>query len=216
MRGWNWLKFSWNSLDPKADIFQGDSSPRPSGAMSTHAKTLCPGWEVARFSEAAKRESQGDTLTGKQNSSTTLGTSHAYNLASVLLHDLITQMWEKAVQILAVLIVLGPDHTVVREGSLDRPHRDAITYGQDCMFLMLLFSSILFWCAEVAWILILHCWQSCSPLIRTNLFTFWLMTQNLQCFSCCRMSTWQSGWWRQQQRRPKFSCEDSLLCSNEH
>ncbi len=69
--GWT----SWNNLDPKADIFQWDSSPRPSSTMSRHTKTLCPGQEVARFSEAAKREQQGDTLTGKQNSSMTLWTS---------------------------------------------------------------------------------------------------------------------------------------------
>ncbi len=80
--GWNRLKFSWNNSDPKADIFQGDSSPRPSGAMSKHAKTLCPGREVARFSEAAKRERWGDNLTGKQNSLTTVGKSCAYDLAS--------------------------------------------------------------------------------------------------------------------------------------
>ena len=60
--------------------------------MSTHAKTLCLGQEVAWFGEAAKREQQGDTLTGKQNSSTTIGTSRAYDLASLPLHDLITQM----------------------------------------------------------------------------------------------------------------------------
>ncbi len=43
--------------------------------MSKHAKTPCPGREVATFGEAAKREQQGDTLTGKQNSSTTVGKS---------------------------------------------------------------------------------------------------------------------------------------------
>ena len=43
-------------------------------AMSKHAKTPCPGWEVATFHEAVKREWRGDNLTGKQNSSTTIGT----------------------------------------------------------------------------------------------------------------------------------------------
>ncbi len=42
--------------------------------MHRHAKTPCPGWEVATFREAAKRERRGDNLTGKQNSSTTIGT----------------------------------------------------------------------------------------------------------------------------------------------
>ncbi len=60
--------------------------------MSKHAKKLCLGQEVARFSEAAKRERQGDNLTGKQNSSMTVRKSCAYDLASLPLGDLITQM----------------------------------------------------------------------------------------------------------------------------
>ncbi len=43
--------------------------------MGRRTKTPCPGREVARFSEAAKRERWGDTLTGKQNSSMTVGKS---------------------------------------------------------------------------------------------------------------------------------------------
>ncbi len=45
----------------------------PIELMSEHEKTLCPGCEVARFGEATKRERQGDNLTGKQNSSMTVG-----------------------------------------------------------------------------------------------------------------------------------------------
>ncbi len=72
--GWNWLKFLQKNPDPLAHHFHRDSLPRPSGAMSKHAKTLCLGWEVARFGEATKKEQLGDNLTGKQNSSTTVGT----------------------------------------------------------------------------------------------------------------------------------------------
>ncbi len=67
----------------------------------------------------------------------TLGTPHAYDLASPPLRDLMTQYWEKAVQILAVLIVIGKSETVkadlitlsssVREGSPDHPHRDVLS-----------------------------------------------------------------------------------------
>ncbi len=39
-----------------------------------HAKTPCPGWEVATFRKAAKGERRGDSLTDKQNSLTTIGT----------------------------------------------------------------------------------------------------------------------------------------------
>ncbi len=52
----NRLKFSWKNSDSKADIFQWDSFPRPSGTMSKHAKNPCPGQEVATFGEATKRE----------------------------------------------------------------------------------------------------------------------------------------------------------------
>ncbi len=34
------MKLAEIFMDPKADIFQEDSSPRPSSAMSKHAKTL--------------------------------------------------------------------------------------------------------------------------------------------------------------------------------
>ncbi len=67
------MKFSWRNPDPKADISQWDSFPRPSGTMRKHAKALCQGQEVARFGEGTKRERWGDNLTGKQNSSMTLG-----------------------------------------------------------------------------------------------------------------------------------------------
>ncbi len=64
--GWNWLKILQKNPDPPAHHFHWDSLPRPSDAMSKHSKTPCPGWEVATFREAPKRERQGDTLTGKQ------------------------------------------------------------------------------------------------------------------------------------------------------
>ncbi len=50
------MKFSWKNLDPKADIFQWDSFPRSSGAMTKHAKAPCLGGEVAGFGQATKRE----------------------------------------------------------------------------------------------------------------------------------------------------------------
>ncbi len=61
--GWNWLKFLQKNPDSLAHHFHRDSLPRTSGAMSKHPKTLCPGWEVARFGEAAKREQWGNNLT---------------------------------------------------------------------------------------------------------------------------------------------------------
>ncbi len=73
--GWNWLKFSWGNPDPLAHHFPQDSLPWIFGTMSKHIKTPCLGWEVATFREAAQRERQGDTWTGKQNSSTTVGKS---------------------------------------------------------------------------------------------------------------------------------------------
>ncbi len=54
--------------------FQKDSLPRPSVAVRKHAKTPCPGWEVARFSGATNRERQSDTWTCTQSSWTTVGT----------------------------------------------------------------------------------------------------------------------------------------------
>ncbi len=60
--------------DPWPTISIGIHSPGPL-TMSKHAKTLCPGWEVATFREAEKRERQGDTLTCKQSSLRTVGKS---------------------------------------------------------------------------------------------------------------------------------------------
>ena len=68
------MKFSWDNPSLQANHFHMVASPGSSGTMHRHAKTPCPGWEVATFREAAKRERQGDNLTGKQNSSTTIGT----------------------------------------------------------------------------------------------------------------------------------------------
>ncbi len=72
--GWNSLKFSCDNPSLQANHFHIVASPRSFSTMYRHAKTPCLGWEVARFSEAAKREWWGDNLTGKQNMST-VGTS---------------------------------------------------------------------------------------------------------------------------------------------
>ncbi len=53
--------------------------------MKLHAKISCLGREAAGFGEATKREWQGDTLTGKQNSSTTVGKSWSGLLHLLLL-----------------------------------------------------------------------------------------------------------------------------------
>ncbi len=50
---------------PQADLFQGDSVPRASGIALKHTNTPCQGSEVARLSEATKREQQGDALRKK-------------------------------------------------------------------------------------------------------------------------------------------------------
>ncbi len=73
--GWNGLKFSQKNPDPLAHHFHNVWFLGSSGAMRKHSKTLCPGWEVATFCEATKRERQGDTLTCQQNSLTTVGKS---------------------------------------------------------------------------------------------------------------------------------------------
>ncbi len=48
---WNFL---WDNPSHQVNHFHMVASPRSSGAMHRHAKTLCPGWEVATFHEAAK------------------------------------------------------------------------------------------------------------------------------------------------------------------
>ncbi len=55
-----------------APHFQGVSLFRLSSLMCKYAKKTCPGWEIAGFSEATKRERQGDTLTCKHNLSMTV------------------------------------------------------------------------------------------------------------------------------------------------
>ena len=68
--------------------------------MSKHAKTLCPGQEVARFGEGTKREQWGDNLICKQNSLMTLGKSWSGQPLSLLL------------SVISIVVV-------VREGSPD-------------------------------------------------------------------------------------------------
>ncbi len=59
-RGLTWLKFSWNNLDPKADIFQWDSLPRPSSTMSKHSKPCV--W-VERLLYSMKQQKESDRVT---------------------------------------------------------------------------------------------------------------------------------------------------------
>ena len=53
----------------------GEITPHALRRTRKHSKTPCPGWEVAKFCEAAKGEWQGDTLMCRQNSLTTVGKS---------------------------------------------------------------------------------------------------------------------------------------------
>ncbi len=86
--------------------------------MSKHAKTPCPGREVAVFGEAAKREQWGDNLTGKQNSSTRLRKSRS-GLPSLATADdshLVfkapdVSMWTATLTTPECDQVRGPDHT---------------------------------------------------------------------------------------------------------
>ena len=70
--GWNFHGRIWT---PRSTISTGIHSPGPLALWVSMQNTLCPGWEVARFGEATKREQQGDNLTGKQNVLMTIGTS---------------------------------------------------------------------------------------------------------------------------------------------
>ncbi len=68
-------EIAWNFRGPipapQAQHFHRVLFPGCPGAMHKYAKTLCRGWGVGRFGETTKRERQGDTLTCKQNASTT-------------------------------------------------------------------------------------------------------------------------------------------------